>query len=959
MRQAALQASQFLANLPEEERGSFVLSDDFMEDTGGSSGTADGDYMYDHQQFQQLHAHAHGRRQSRFSNAVQLDNINEEGDSNGVENGNTNTKVHTQHTRGSITPGRKSFHSMLPFSDEELRRTSDDMQDLFLDLELDDDDSVQKVRGDGKGQKVIVQRPSFARENTEKHLNTGRNSEDQDTTKDDEDAHPSSNDVMFPPKPDQQLSRNLTATASNKSSSRMHTNTCTKTELSHNVTDIFRLPLTLAAPPPPSPLTAIVGIARQSATGALLANGLVNSIDTDDYNYAALAEGIARITSHSLSATYAYLSKHFPNAELSIRDLMSSQDAWKLSLRLGSMSEGQIISAGEDSEIPPFLRSAGYRFGYERRCDVMVRPGSTSTQYWYENVTAMSSFSLLYCSKHPLAIGPDDSDSKFQEDLLLYGFVAEHRAHVPHFTQFGTAVREEISSLTQVGIKGVSSTTKKPEESGDDDDSLAKLISNGGAEIFLAPLVDDRNERKFCLAITSGVTGNMYTYGKASEEPTLPTVPGVGGSTIPSRRLPIVNVKPGGLPGLGVEDATNFYGLGRGITRISLLLKDDGSIAPNDTCSNGISSSDHTPTSSSSLRESPDLSADPHLAVMADFRLLNPALSSMSNVDIVGYGTTSKHELLLDPAEIGKIYVDGQIVLTSCDDELSLPCSLFGYDLVNVPTYRSKNGLRIADLDALKRAVGNLIQECLIDASQGYKQIGSKLLNRLVHGKDSSMAIVASGDGTDGALIQNCLESEVMSRKYDPVGISCKALATRFSIMYGKQGFPTLACDKRYVRERLGPHRNPIIVPLRALDVLRRGGFFDIATTEDKAWFSNVGAIYDISTLSDASNVNLVERALQHVNDAILKAGEGTIDASNVLLVRSSHLYDGLKPVQSHSYICRRNSIDGLFYLNDAVFDFFISDKLDEQSKIRLLGLHFVQQHLKATKILTHYVVAM
>ena len=856
MRQAALQASQFLANLPKEERGSFVLPDDFMEDTGdGNGGTADGDN--DHRKCQQPQPHAHGRRQSRFSNAVQLDNINEEGDSNGVDNVNTNAKIHTQHTRGSITPGRKSFHSTLPLSDEELRRTSDDMQDLFSDLELDDDDSVKQVRGDGKGQKVVVQRPSFARENTEKHLNTGRSREDQETAKSDEEAHPSSNNVMFPPKPDTQLSRNLTATASNTSSTRMYSNTSTSTELSQNVTDTFRLPLTLAAPPPPSPMTAIVGIARQSATGALLANGLVDGIDTDDYNYATLAEGIARVTSHTLSATNSYLSKHFPNAELSVRDLISTPDAWKINLRLGSMSKEQILFAGEDGEIPNFLRSAGYRFGYERRCDVMVNPGSTSTQYWFENVTAMSSFSLLYCSKHPLAIGPDDSDSAFQEELLLYGFVAEHRAHVPHFTQFGTAVRKEISTLTQVGIEGDSSAKNREESIADD--SLAKLISDGGAEIFLAPLVDNRNERKFCLAITSGVTGNMYTYGEASEEPTAPTVPGVGGSAIPSRRLPIVNVKPGSLPGLGVEDATNFYGLGRGITRISLLLKDDGSIAPDD-CK-GISSSEHTPTSSSSSRESIDASTDPHLAVMADFRLLNPALSSVSNADIVGYGTTSKHELLLDPAEIGRIYVDGQL----CDDELSLPCSLFGYDLVSVPTSRSKNGITIADFDVLKRAIGTLIQECLVDASQGHKQIGSKLLNRLVHGKDSSMALVASGDVTDGAAGQSlstpsliagaCLESEVMSnRKYDPVGISCKALATRFSIMYGRHGFPILACDERYVRERLGPHRNPIIVSQRALDVLRRGGLFDIATTEDKLWFSNVGAIYGIGTLSDAAD---------------------------------------------------------------------------------------------------------
>ena len=233
------------------------------------------------------------------------------------------------------------------------------------------------------------------------------------------------------------------------------------------------------------------------------------------------------------------------------------------------------------------------------------------------------------------------------------------------------------------------------------------------------------------------------------------------------------------------------------------------------------------------------------------------------------------------------------------------------------------------------------------------------------------MVIVAGGDGTNGAaavqslftptpIVGTCLESEVVSnKKYDPVGISCKALATRFSIMYGKHGFPTLACDERYIKERLGPHRWPIVVPQRALNVLHRGGLFDMATMEDKVWFSNLDAIYGINKLLDASNANLVERALRHVNDAMVKAEVETIDASDILFVRSSHLYDGLKPVHNHSYICRCNSNDGLFYLNDAVFDFFASDKLDEQGKVRLLGLYFVQQHPKATKILPYYVVAM
>ena len=193
-----------------------------------------------------------------------------------------------------------------------------------------------------------------------------------------------------------------------------------------------------------------------------------------------------------------------------------------------------------------------------------------------------------------------------------------------------------------------------------------------------------------------------------------------------------------------------------------------------------------------------------HLALIADFPLLNACSSSKPNDDIVGYGTASKHALLLDPREAGRIYVDGQLVLSLCDDEsstsLSSSCSLFGYDLVNIPTSRSKNGLRITDFDAMKRAVGTLIQECLVDASQGHKQIGAKLLNRLIHGKDSSMALVAGGDGTNGSaaaqslstptpIVGTCLESEVVSnKKHDPVGMSCKAHASILGKLWNQLG---------------------------------------------------------------------------------------------------------------------------------------------------------------------------
>merc|ERR1712014_30416 len=84
----------------------------------------------------------------------------------------------------------------------------------------------------------------------------------------------------------------------------------------------------------------------------------------------------------------------------------------------------------------------------------------------------------------------------------------------------------------------------------------------------------------------------------------------------------------------------------------------------------------------------------------------------------------------------------------------------------------------------------------------------------------------------------SCLESQVMSSsKCDPVGISAKALATKFEFEYGKDGYPCLAHEMDWVKDRL-PGRVPVAVPQRLIDILRRGGYFDVKRTSEEVWFS-------------------------------------------------------------------------------------------------------------------------
>jgi len=956
MRRAADQASRYLASLPPEERGSITLP----PGTAASS-TARPESARVTQNQEQSGADRRGnadgsddrRRQSRFSNvATALHNINEVGAKPAGD------------TAAAAAAAQRSSLSSLPSAEEDLRLSSLSMEGLMTELEEVDGDHQSELQQPAQQQttlrrevtdqqsNVTIQqgrgggRPLLERENTERTMNTGNGNSGRINPNDSDMTLNTTNMGLG------NLSKAIEGNALGENAVETN-NTMVSTSAANGspiTTRTYSLPLTLAPPPPPSPLAVIAAglpsLIRHASAGSVASTSAAASRNR---HYAKFEQGVNKIVSYTLAATMRYLEEHFPNAELTCRDLMPSPYSWSIKPRIRTLTKGHM---GEDSSIPAFLRSAGFRYGYERRCDHMLIPGTASAPpSWWDNVTAMASFSLLYCSKYPIALSPSDSDSAHQESLLLYGFVAEHRAHVPHFSRFDNAVTEEINMATQVAAMngGAPFDSKKPED--DVVEPLSVLLSDGGAGMFSAPLIDDRSDRKYCLRIQSGVTGYTYTfYGETIDESAVPTQ--IGGAVGPSRRIPSVSVRPGTNPGLGADGATDFYGLGRGIARVGLLLKDDGSFEAEE----GYSLPSTVSVSVSSKKAfNPE--NDPHRVIARSFRLLNPVLLSQGN-DVTGFGTASKHQLLLQPKEVGRIYVNGQYITTFGEDEtIPSTAALFGYDLLNIPVSRHSGRLLIADYNAVYRAVGVLIQECLIDGLQGKKEMGAKILKRLIHGQDSLVAsdeyTVKETNSTHKCVNGRCLESEVMSStSYDPVGISAKALTTQFALMYGKEGFPCLSCDERYVKDRLGGHRVPVVVPERVLHVLRRGGLFDISTTEDYVWFANPEAHYSIGAL-DPSNAFLIQAALEKVNNALIKVGDNTIDSSNVLLVRSSHLFGGVTPVFSHSFMCRRNRKNGKYYLNDSIFSSF--NEQDEQEKIRLIGLYIVQQHHSNDKVLIQY----
>ena len=217
----------------------------------------------------------------------------------------------------------------------------------------------------------------------------------------------------------------------------------------------------------------------------------------------------------------------------------------------------------------------------------------------------------------------------------------------------------------------------------------------------------------------------------------------------------------------------------------------------------------------------------------------------------------SGHRLLLDPAEAGKVYIHGRYVTTWGKDPKiggAMNCTaLFGMDLHSVPYWHG----RIVDYDQLMVAYATLWTEMLTDAKLIEKNIGGRLLSRLITGHDpidddkDSDDSDESDDESDSDddeeeepasmrlnTDMNCLESQVMaSPQCDPVGISAKALATKFQNEYGIEGYPCLNHEMDWVKDRL-PGRVPVVVPQRLISVLRRGGFFDIKRTSEEVWFA-------------------------------------------------------------------------------------------------------------------------
>lgn len=339
--------------------------------------------------------------------------------------------------------------------------------------------------------------------------------------------------------------------------------------------------------------------------------------------------------------------------------------------------------------------------------------------------------------------------------------------------------------------------------------------------------------------------------------------------------------------------------------------------------------------------------------IQKSFLFLHTPIPSMAT------GKPSGQTLLLDPDQAGKLYINGRYVTTwGKDPKLGshFP-ALFGMDLHSVLFWHG----RVMDFEALKSLYAQLWQEILTDAKLLHLDLRKKLLYRLMNGKDPEPEEDeddedSNDDDDDDEEEENeknrpeppdtsvdCLESLVMqSKKYDPVGISAKALATRFATEFGKNAFPCLTHEVDSVKDQL-PGRKPVVVPQRVLNVLRRGGYFSVKMTSNELWFA------ESRPAKEGTEKEIVDAAIKFLEEA----GCEDVKATHIVFSPGIDIDDILKSKAA----CRFNETLRQYHFSEKFLTADISalangdamktdgEESDLKTRAFIMGMYIAQQN--------------
>ncbi len=688
-------------------------------------------------------------------------------------------------------------------------------------------------------------------------------------------------------------------------------------------------------------------------------------------NNSAITESICCITKHTINSILHYLRVVLPNNHLGFRDISSScigdkpeselQNLVQLpsSLNMINMTGCSYKSKQSLNIVLTELKKLGYVYFYKRQCLIHLSPeGKCISSFvevdsvgeeWEQDISALAHFSFYYASKEKIEVGKKNIATKESlvdsQNLLLFHFVSEYRSS----SDFQGSTNKDISSLEEdvmttfgdlFGSSKYSVSQQAPSKCTDglpvsirEESAIARDLKIG------AILALNDKQVPFNMEFLSGVTGNTYYFHHSYKR----------SSNIEKNIVSVRTIK-------NTKEQTN------GISRIHLSLEDKINFTHIDSlrqCNADSRQDDHA---FHLVKHKPI-----HEHLLEKFRLFHSFHNGIQPMDGIAQGKLSRHQLLLDESQAGKVYVDGELILDwNSEDNSSMVSNtaLFGFDLIGIRT--TSDGFittTISDYNEMKSKYSALLCEILTDASQGYKQVAEIMLNRLMNGVYNKGQFVGSSTCMS-------LESELMSnKKYDPVGIAAKALCTQFTRHYGKQAYPCRDDELTYAREHIGYHRKPIIpVPQQALDVFRRGGFLGFSEIEKWNWFTRYpkeDRILFSDLKAKSLHKKIIEVAVESLQRAEEKAscGFSLIENKHIAIVRNEILTNS-SPKQSNpdlKYMCRYNEKEGIYYVNDEIFHMkipstcetkhdrgIVQDSTDESSiryRSYFLGYCIAQSH--------------
>ena len=346
--------------------------------------------------------------------------------------------------------------------------------------------------------------------------------------------------------------------------------------------------------------------------------------------------------------------------------------------------------------------------------------------------------------------------------------------------------------------------------------------------------------------------------------------------------------------------------------------------------------------------------------------LRRPSMTHLIDPSLIVVGMRCKHELLLDTEEVGKVYINGSLVV---DCSVSIPSSvgknsantnilctldllrtdvlpshtLFGIDF----TFPTRNEAmffhNLPDKATLEKEYGALLVDALIDATQFESDVAGKLLCRLISGKiedidnendedekdkkgrsefspktsfydddfDSSPSSTISFDDVS----KQCIESIVLSKAItDPVGVGAKALSTKFRMHYGNEYFPCeIGTDDEYqLCKVLGPKKLPKAVPRRVCDILRRGGYLPLNKMARFIW-GRSAASWD----GDHDDSMRASEAMEGAIGLLRQAGCNDVESNMIRFVGRKQLE--IADVSVSTLRCWYDAPSKTYFFNDSI----------------------------------------